>query len=649
MVWGCLRPGIYHQQRKRLMSYEEIYARSMEDPEGFWGEQAAAIDWYKPWDRVLDESRKPFYRWFAGAELNTCYNALDRHVEKGRADQDALIYDSPVTHSQQRYTYRELRDAVAQFAGVLRDQGVTKGDRVIVYMPMIPEAAIAMLACARLGAIHSVVFGGFASKELATRIDDAKPKVIVSASCGIEGSRVIEYKPLLDEAIELSSHKPDHTVIYQRPQAAAAMQEGRDVDWASAAAAATPADCVPVAATDPLYILYTSGTTGVPKGVVRDNGGHAVAMQWSMKNIYNVDPGDVFWAASDVGWVVGHSYIVYAPLLHGATTILYEGKPIGTPDPGAFWRVISEHKVKALFTAPTAFRAIRREDPEAEYLKKYDLSCFEALFLAGERCDPDTLAWAQKQLAVPVIDHWWQTETGWGIAANCLGIEELPVKPGSPTVCVPGYDVRILDENGNEEAAGEIGRIMVKLPMPPGCLPTLWQNDQRFVDSYLSATEGYYLTGDAGYKDADGYLWIMSRIDDIINVAGHRLSTGGMEEVLASHPDVAECGVIGAADQLKGELPVGLVVLKAGANRSEEEVVAELVALVRQKIGPVAAFKKVVVVDRLPKTRSGKILRGTMKKIADGEAYKMPATIDDPAILDEITEALIRIGYAQKH
>ncbi|WP_260292954.1 propionyl-CoA synthetase [Sedimenticola hydrogenitrophicus] len=631
------------------MSYEEIYARSMEDPEGFWGEQAAAIDWYKPWDKVLDTSRKPFYRWFAGAELNTCYNALDRHVEKGRADQAALIYDSPVTGTQQRYSYRELRDAVAQFAGVLRDQGVEKGDRVIVYMPMIPEAAIAMLACARLGAIHSVVFGGFAARELATRIDDAKPKVMVSASCGIEGSRVIEYKPLLDEAIEIAAHKPDHSIIYQRPQASAAMREGRDVDWASAAAAATPADCVPVAATDPLYILYTSGTTGMPKGVVRDNGGHAVAMQWSMKNIYNVDPGDVFWAASDVGWVVGHSYIVYAPLLHGATTILYEGKPIGTPDPGAFWRVISEHKVKTLFTAPTAFRAIRREDPEAEYLKKYDLSCFEALFLAGERCDPDTLGWAQQQLAVPVIDHWWQTETGWGIAANCLGIEELPVKPGSPTVCVPGYDVRILDENGNEEAAGEIGRIMIKLPMPPGCLPTLWQNDQRFVDSYLSANDGYYLTGDAGYKDADGYLWIMSRIDDIINVAGHRLSTGGMEEVLASHPDVAECGVIGAADQLKGELPVGLVVLKAGANRVEEQVVAELVALVRQKIGPVAAFKKVVVVERLPKTRSGKILRGTMKKIADGEAYKMPATIDDPAILDEITEALIRIGYAQKH
>jgi propionyl-CoA synthetase len=631
------------------MSYEEIYARSMEDPEGFWGEQATAIDWYKPFDTVLDESNKPFYRWFTGGELNTCYNALDRHVDNGRADQAALIYDSPVTGTQQTYSFSELRDAVAKFAGVLRDQGVVKGDRVIVYMPMIPEAAIAMLACARIGAIHSVVFGGFASKELATRIDDAKPKVMVSASCGIEGSRVIEYKPLLDEAIELSVHKPDHTVIYQRPQATASMQEGRDVDWASSAAAATPAECVPVAATDPLYILYTSGTTGIPKGVVRDNGGHAVAMKWSMKNIYNVDPGDVFWAASDVGWVVGHSYIVYAPLLQGATTILYEGKPIGTPDPGAFWRVISEHKVKTLFTAPTAFRAIRREDPEADYLKKYDMSGFEALFLAGERCDPDTLEWAQKQLAVPVIDHWWQTETGWGIAANCLGIEELPVKPGSPTVCVPGYDVRILDENGNEEAAGEIGRIMIKLPMPPGCLPTLWQNDDRFVESYLSATEGYYLTGDAGYKDADGYLWIMSRIDDIINVAGHRLSTGGMEEVLASHPDVAECGVIGAADQLKGELPVGLVVLKAGANRAEEEVVSELVALVRQKIGPVAAFKKVVVVERLPKTRSGKILRGTMKKIADGQEYKMPATIDDPVILDEITEALIRIGYAQKH
>ncbi|PLY15744.1 MAG: propionyl-CoA synthetase [Sedimenticola sp.] len=631
------------------MNYKDTYARSMDDPEGFWGDAAADIDWYKPWDKVLDSSNKPFYRWFSGGELNTCYNAIDRHVLNGRGDQLALIHDSPVTDSQTRYTYSELLDAVAKFAGVLAEQGVVKGDRVIVYMPMIPEAAIAMLACARLGAIHSVVFGGFAAKELATRINDAKPKVMVSASCGIEGKRVIEYKPLLDEAIELSEHKPDKSVIFQRPQATAAMQEGRDVDWASAAQSAAAADCVPVAATDPLYILYTSGTTGVPKGVVRDNGGHAVAMKWSMKNIYNVDPGDVFWAASDVGWVVGHSYIVYAPLLHGCTTIMFEGKPVGTPDPGAFWRVISEHGVSVMFTAPTAFRAIKREDPEAEYLKKYDMSKFKALFLAGERCDPDTLAWAQNTLKVPVIDHWWQTETGWGIAANCMGIEELPVKPGSPTCAVPGYDVQILDENGNEETPGQIGRIMIKLPMPPGCLPTLWQNDDRYVDSYLSAQKGYYLTGDAGYKDEDGYLWIMSRIDDIINVAGHRLSTGGMEEVLSSHPDVAECGVIGAADQLKGELPVGLVVLKAGVNRDDDEIVAELVSLVRQKIGPVAAFKKVVVVDRLPKTRSGKILRGTMKKIADGEAYNMPATIDDPTILDEITEALLRIGYAQKH
>ncbi|MES9959699.1 MAG: propionyl-CoA synthetase [Sedimenticola sp.] len=629
------------------MSYEEIYARSMEDPEGFWGEAAADIDWYKPWDKVLDDSNKPFYRWFAGGELNTCFNALDRHADGGRGDQPALIYDSPVTDSKKTYTYSELRDTVARFAGVLRDQGVEKGDRVIVYMPMIPEAAIAMLACARIGAVHSVVFGGFAAKELATRINDAKPKVIVSASCGIEVTRVIEYKPLLDEAIELAEHKPEKTVIYQRPQAVAAMQAGRDVDWIQAAESADPAECVPVAATDPLYILYTSGTTGIPKGVVRDNGGHAVAMKWSMKNIYNVDPGDVYWAASDVGWVVGHSYIVYAPLLHGCATIMFEGKPIGTPDPGAFWRVISEHNVRVMFTAPTAFRAIKREDPEAEYLAKYDMSKFESLFLAGERCDPDTLEWAQTKLQVPVIDHWWQTETGWGIAANCLGIEALPVKAGSPTCAVPGYDVQILDENGNEEKAGEIGRIMIKLPMPPGCLPTLWQNDDRYVDSYLSSQEGYYLTGDAGYKDEDGYLWIMSRIDDIINVAGHRLSTGGMEEVLSSHADVAECAVIGAADQLKGELPVGMVVLKAGVDRAHDEILKELVALVREKIGPVAAFKKVVVVERLPKTRSGKILRGTMKKIADSQEYKMPATIDDPAILDEITDALKSIGYAK--
>ena len=630
------------------MSYKETYTRSMKDPDGFWGEAAAEIEWYKPWDKVLDDSNKPFYRWFPGGELNTCHNALDRHADGGRGDQLALIYDSPVTGSQRRYTYGELRDTVARFAGVLSAQGVAKGDRVIVYMPMIPEAAVAMLACARIGAIHSVVFGGFASKELATRIDDAKPKVIVSASCGIEVSKVIPYKPLLDEAIELSAHKPEKTIIFQRPQVAAEMVDGRDVDWAAAAAQAEPAACVPVAATDPLYILYTSGTTGQPKGVVRDNGGHAVAMKWSMKNIYDVDPGDVYWAASDVGWVVGHSYIVYAPLLHGCTTVMFEGKPVGTPDAGAFWRVISEHNVRVMFTAPTAFRAIKREDPNGEQLQKYDMSRFEALFLAGERCDPDTLEWAQQKLQVPVIDHWWQTETGWGIAANCLGIEALPVKPGSPTCAVPGYDVQILDENGKEMPAGEIGRIMVKLPMPPGCLPTLWQNDKRFVESYLTAQEGYYLTGDAGYKDEDGYLWIMSRIDDIINVAGHRLSTGGMEEVLSSHPDVAECGVIGAADQLKGELPVGLVVLKAGVDRDNDEIIGELISLVRQKIGPVAAFKKVAIVDRLPKTRSGKILRGTMKKIADGEEYKMPATIDDPATLDEITAALIRIGYAKK-
>ncbi|MCB1762987.1 MAG: propionyl-CoA synthetase [Gammaproteobacteria bacterium] len=633
---------------KTTMSYQDVYTRSMEDPEGFWAEAAKDIDWYKPAEKILDDSNIPFYHWFQGGEINTCYNALDRHLENGRGDQLALIYDSPVTGTKKRFTYAELTETVAKFAGALAAQGVSRGDRVIVYMPMIPEAVVAMLACARIGAIHSVVFGGFAPKELATRINDAKPKAIVSASCGVEGSKVLPYKPLLDEAIELSTHKPSSTIIYQRPQVTAELQQGRDVDWVQAAAAAAPAECVPVAATDPLYILYTSGTTGIPKGVVRDNGGHAVAMRWSMKNVYNINPGDVFWAASDVGWVVGHSYIVYAPLLHGATTVLYEGKPVGTPDPGAFWRVISEYGIKVLFTAPTAFRAIKREDPNAEYLKKYDMSKFEALFLAGERCDPDTLSWAQESLKVPVVDHWWQTETGWAIAANCLGIEQLPVKPGSPTVCVPGYDVRVLDENGNEEAPGEIGRIMIKLPMPPGCLPTLWQNDDRFVESYLSANEGYYLTGDAGRKDEDGYLWIMSRIDDIINVAGHRLSTGGMEEVLASHPDVAECAVIGAADKLKGELPVGLVVLKSGVSSDHEKIVGELVALVRQKIGPVAAFKKVAVVQRLPKTRSGKILRGTMKKIADSEEYKVPATIDDPAILDEITAALIRIGYASK-
>ena len=628
------------------MSYDEVYQRSLSDPEGFWGEAARAIHWDKPWDKVLDDSRPPFYRWFAGGMMNTCYNAVDRHVEAGRGDQIAIIHDSPVTQSQRKISYAELQDLVSRFAGVLTSLGVTKGDRVIVYMPMVPEAAIAMLACARIGAIHSVVFGGFSSRELATRIDDAKPKVMVAGSCGIEPSRVVHYKPLLDQAIEMAKHKPERCVILRRPQEPGTMIEGRDVDWEEAMASAQPQGCVSVAATDPLYILYTSGTTGIPKGVVRDNGGHAVAMTWSMKHLYAMQPGEVFWAASDVGWVVGHSYIVYAPLLYGCTTIVYEGKPVGTPDAGAFWRVISEHGVSVMFTAPTALRAIKRVDSKAEFLKQYDMSRYRALFLAGERCDPDTLTWAQDILQRPVIDHWWQTETGWGIAANLMGIEPLPVKAGSPTKAVPGYDVRILDDDGHEQAPGQIGRIMIKLPMPPGCLPTLWQNDDRFVDSYLSAEPGYYLTGDAGMKDADGYLFIMSRIDDIINVAGHRLSTGGMEEVLASHPDVAECAVIGAADQLKGEVPVGLVVLKSGVDRPEEEIDRELVALVREKIGPVADFKKVVVVERLPKTRSGKILRGTMKRIADGQDFNMPATIDDPAILDEITAKLQTIGYA---
>ncbi len=628
------------------MNYQQTYQQSMEDPEGFWGEAAKLIDWDKPFDKVLDDSNVPFYRWFQGGMLNTCYNAIDRHVENGRGEQAALIYDSPVTDTTQTFSYAEMQDQVAHLAGALQAQGVEKGDRVLVYMPMIPQAVIGMLACARIGAVHSVVFGGFAAKELATRIEDAKPKMVLSASCGIEVSRVIEYKPLLDEAIELSSHKPEKTLIFARPQAEAKMIEGRDLDWVAACEAADPAACVSVAATDPLYILYTSGTTGVPKGVVRDNGGHAVAMQWSMQNIYGMKAGEVFWAASDVGWVVGHSYIVYAPLLNGNTTVVFEGKPVGTPDPGAFWRVISEHNVSVMFTAPTAFRAIKKEDPNGEYLKKYDMPNYRALFLAGERCDPDTLEWAQDMLKVPVIDHWWQTETAWGIAANCLGIEQLPVKAGSPSCAVPGYNIQVLNDDGEEVADGDIGSIMIKLPMPPGCLPTLWNNDERFVESYLSAHEGYYLTGDAGYKDEDGYLWVMSRIDDIINVAGHRLSTGGFEEVIASHPDVAECAVIGAADALKGELPVGQIVLKAGVDRPHDELIGEVVQLVRNKIGPVAAFKKAVVVARLPKTRSGKILRGTMKKIADNQEYKVPATIDDPAILDEIKQALQTIGYA---
>jgi propionyl-CoA synthetase len=610
-------------------------------------EQASAIDWIEAPTRALDDSRAPFYQWFPDGVCNTCHNAVDRHVAAGRGDQAAIIHDSPVTGSKKVITYSQLKEQVASLAGALKNLGVEKGDRVIVYMPMVPEAAIAMLACARIGAIHSVVFGGFSSRELATRIDDAKPKLMIAGSCGIEPNRVVKYKPLLDEAINIARHKPDHCILLQREQEPGTLVEGRDVGWAEVVAAAEPADCVPVEATDPLYILYTSGTTGQPKGVVRDNGGHAVAMAWSMPNIYGVQPGEVFWAASDVGWVVGHSYIVYAPLLSGCTTIMYEGKPVGTPDAGAFWRVIEEHKVSVLFTAPTAFRAIKRDDPTAEHLKRYNLGNFRALFLAGERCDPDTLAWAEQILGVPVIDHWWQTETGWAIAANCLGIEQLPVKPGSPTRAVPGYDVQVLDDEGASVKAGDIGRIMIKLPMPPGCLPTLWGDDERYLESYLSAQPGYYLTGDAGYMDDDGYIYVMSRIDDIINVAGHRLSTGGMEAVLAGHPDVAECAVIGAADQLKGELPLGLVVLKAGVNRDRAEIAKELVAKIRDEIGPVAAFKTVVVVERLPKTRSGKILRGTMKSIADGKDYRMPATIDDPAILDEIGAALSAIGYAK--
>jgi len=629
------------------MDYESVYRRSLEDAEQFWADAAEAIDWDYRWDRVLDDTDAPLYRWFTGGRMNTCHNALDRHVASGRGEQTALIYDSPVTGTKGRYTYRELRDRVARFAGALAELGVEKGDRVIIYMPMVPEALVGMLACARLGAIHSVVFGGFAARELAARIDDAHPKLMLSASCGIEINRVIPYKPLLDEAIRQSVHPPERCVILARPEADAELQDGRDLDWAELEATGKPVDCVSLAATDPLYILYTSGTTGQPKGVVRDNGGHAVALAWSMKYIYGVEPGDVYWAASDVGWVVGHSYIVYAPLLYGCTTVLYEGKPVGTPDAGAFWRVVAEYGVKVMFTAPTAFRAIKRDDPRGEHIKRYDLSKFEALFLAGERCDPDTLNWAGERLGVPVIDHWWQTETGWPIASNCLGIEALPVKPGSPTRAVPGYDVRVLDENGWEMPAGEIGSIMIRLPLPPGCLTTLWQNDRRYIETYLSAREGWYLTGDAGYRDEDGYLWVMSRIDDIINTAGHRLSTGAMEEVLAAHPDVAEAAVIGAADDLKGELPVGLVVLKSGVDRPEAAVKDELVAMIREQIGPVASFKKVAIVDRLPKTRSGKVLRATMRKIADGQEYRVPPTIDDPAILDEVSDALKSIGYAR--
>lgn len=628
--------------------FDEIYARSINDPEGFWAEAAEDVHWYKRWDKVLDDSNPPFYRWFPGAETNTCYNAVDRHVEAGRGDQNAIIYDSPITGGVQRkITYAELQDQVARFAGVLQAEGVGYGDRVIVYMPMVPEAAIAMLACARIGAIHCVVFGGFAPQELATRIDDSEAKLIVTATCGIEPGRTVEYMPMVSEAIDLANHKIERVVLLQREQHPVEPVAGRDVDWHEAVAAASPADCVPVKATDPLYILYTSGTTGQPKGVIRDTGGHIVALKWSMKNIYGVEPGEVYWAASDVGWVVGHSYIVYAPLFHGSTTVLFEGKPVGTPDAGVFWRVLSEHKVSVMFTAPTAFRAIKREDPEGKLIKDYDLSNFRTLFLAGERTDPDTLHWAEDNLKVPVIDHWWQTETGWSIGANCTGIEMLPVKAGSPTRAAPGYDVQILDNDGSELPRGEMGAICVKLPLPPSCFPNLWNASDRYVESYMAEFPGYYKTGDAGYLDEDDYIFVMTRTDDVINVAGHRLSTGAIEEVLASHPDVAECAVIGVADQLKGQLPLGFLVLNAGVTRENQDISDEAVKLVRQEIGPVAAFKTVTVVDRLPKTRSGKILRGTMQKIADAEDYKMPATIDDPIILDEIEGALKTVGYAR--
>jgi propionyl-CoA synthetase len=623
------------------MSYADLYRRSLEDPESFWLEAAGAIDWAQPPTRALDRSADPFFRWFPGARLNTCYNALDRHVEAGHGDRTALIWDSAVTSGQARYTYRELTDEVARCAGMLRGLGVGPGDRVIVYLPMIPQAVITMLACARIGAVHSVVFGGFAPPELAARIDDARPKVVVCASCGIEPARVIEYKPIVDRAIALSSHTPDAVVVFQRAQAPAVLGD-RDLDWDQAMAAATPAGPVDVAATDPLYILYTSGTTGKPKGVVRDNGGHAVALAWSMRGLYDIGPGDMWWCASDVGWVVGHSYIVYAPLLIGATSVLYEGKPVGTPDAGAFWRIISEYGVKSLFTAPTALRAIKKVDPDAAEVAKYDLSRFESLYLAGERLDPETYHWASNVLGVPVVDHWWQTETGWAIAGNPRGIEALPIKPGSPTVPMPGWDVRVLDTDGTELPAGTEGAICLKLPMPPGALPTLWQDDERYLQSYLSAHPGYYLTGDGGHLDSDGYVFVMGRTDDVINVAGHRLSTGSMEAVLAAHPAVAECAVIGVHDSLKGQVPVGFVVLKAGQDIEDSVLEAELVAAVREQIGAVAALRDVRVVDALPKTRSGKILRRTMRNIADGVDEPVPSTIEDAGVLDRLHDALVR-------
>ena len=627
------------------MSYEDVYSSWKTHPDAFWMKAAEAIDWVEPPSKALFSENAPLYEWFSDGMVNTCWNAVDRHVEGGRGEQLAIIHDSPITHSTKGITYRELRDRVASLAGALKAKGVGKGDRVIIYMPMVPEALEAMLACSRLGAIHSVVFGGFAAHELAVRIDDATPKAIIAASCGLEPGRVVHYKPLLDAAIDQAKHKPDFCVILQREQEVAKLIEGRDFGWHAFQYGVEPADCVPVEGNHPVYILYTSGTTGAPKGVVRPTAGHLVALNWTMKNLYNVGAGDVFWAASDVGWVVGHSYICYGPLIAGCTTIVFEGKPVGTPDAGTFWRVIQNHKVKSFFTAPTALRAIKREDPNGELIKDYNLRNLQALFLAGERADPDTIKWAQRHLRVPVIDHWWQTETGWAIAGNPLGIEELPVKIGSPSVPMPGYDVKVLDEGGHPVKSGDLGAIAVKLPLPPGTLPGLWNAEDRFRKSYLNHFPGYYETGDAGYIDEDGYLYIMARTDDVINVAGHRLSTGAMEEVLAGHDDVAECAVIGVADQLKGQMPLGFLCLNKGTNRPSEEIVKECVKLVRDQIGPVAAFKLACVVDRLPKTRSGKILRATMVKIADGETYKMPATIDDPAILDEIADALKGLGY----
>ena len=629
------------------MDYHSIYESWRADPEKFWMDAAKNIDWHKKPTFALNHSNAPLYEWYTDSFVNTCFNAVDRHVKNGRADQTAIIYDSPVTEKKLHLTYKDLLEKTSLLAGALINKGITKGDRVIIYMPMVPEAIIAMLACARIGAIHSVVFGGFASNELAVRIDDAQPKTILAASCGIEPGRIIEYKPLIDEAIELSEHKPECVVILQRPEAQASLMPGRDFDWEEFQLDAKPADCVMVEGNHPAYILYTSGTTGAPKGVVRPTAGHLVALHWSMKNIYDVDPGDVFWAASDVGWVVGHSYICYAPLIHGNTSVLFEGKPVGTPDAGTFWRVISEHKVKSFFTAPTAFRAIKREDPEGKFKSKYDLSCLKALYLAGERADPDTIYWAQNLLGVPVIDHWWQTETGWTIVGNPMGIEALPIKVGSPSVPMPGYDVRILDNDGKELPKGELGAVAIKLPLPPGTLPTLWNAEERFKNSYLSTFPGFYETGDAGLIDDDGYLYIMARTDDVINVAGHRLSTGAMEEALSNHSDVAECAVIGVSDQLKGQVPLGFLCLTNGVNRPHKEIVDECIQLVRDQIGPVASFKLATVVARLPKTRSGKILRATMVKIADNQEFKMPATIDDPTILDEIKEALIALGYAK--